>query len=205
MTACAAPRHGDDPPDAETEAYLCRPCRLGLVRDLRRLPGLHADLGHLLTTQRPGSTAGNGDGLVVNLPVSECQSLIRRNAVRAVQAVVEERARPLPQDTLPAMVGFLLEQVGWVSFRPWSPALADAFRRVRSKGETLLDPFVVKRFPLPGICLDCVTGRLWATVYASPHDRRQPWSYIECVACGKRYEMQQWWAYGRRLHGESVA
>jgi hypothetical protein len=206
VTACTAPRHGDDAPDAEAHAVLCRPCRTGLSRDLRRLPGAHADLEQLLVTARvPGR--GGGDGLPVNEPVSDCRSQIRHDLTYWCREITAGRGLATPpvvehgdwaRNPVAVMCGWLEPQVTWCTFRPWAGDMADAIGSDAGRAAALLSPFVVKRFLLPVAepCLAC-GGRLEAVIYATEGDRR--WSYFWCPSCGERTELDDWWGYGHRV------
>ena len=216
MTACAAPRHhaDPDPPDTEEAGHLCQPCHHQLRRDLRRFPTLAAALEDILGTATAGAmTAGDGSGLPLNMAASDCLALLRRNTVRAVKAVAEERKIPLPARTTEDGCPLLLEidlvyedlsyvcdwlggHVRWVTFRPWAPALAGAVRFTRSRGEAILAPFLVKRFAIHRRCLACGVGGMVAVIYGSPGDHR--WSYLTCDGCEAVVGLADWWDYGRR-------
>lgn len=203
MTDCAAPRHGgqDEPTPAETSAYLCRPCRSGLTRDLNRLPGLHRDLDALGTQ----SGHGDGQGLPFNDAASECRSQIRYDLTWWAMRITQERGTtaPLPAagdgwaaNPVPALCAWLAPQTGWVSFRPWAGDMAGAIADNRHRAIAILDPQIRKHIDL-GPCLDCETGRMQATVYASEGDKRR--SFVACAACGARWEMQHWMRLGHRI------
>ena len=201
-TLCAAPRHGGGEVQTEPSAQLCRPCRLGLSRDLRRLPGLHADLQHI-----PATRGGDGSGLPFSEPAADCRSQIRHDLTYWARHVTELRGADAPPvlddgwSTQPVLVmaGWLAGQVVWCSFRDWAPDMAGAISADRSRAVALLDPWVTKVFPIPGadgVCLHC-PDRVVVTVYASDGDRRR--SFIGCPGCGARWEPEQWMSYGRQV------
>ena len=204
MTGCSAPRHDaqDEPTEAEAHAHLCKPCRLGLLSDLRRLPQLHAELDHV-----PARGDGDGSGLPFSEPASECRDQIRHDLTYWARHVTQLRgldAPPVQGDQwsafpVHAMAGWLAGQVQWCSFRDWAPDMAGAIQADRSRALALLDPWVTKRFDIPGadgVCLHC-PGRVQVTVYASDGDRRR--SFIGCPGCGQVWEPEQWLSYGRRV------
>lgn len=208
MTLCTAPRHGDgDPPETEPHAHLCKPCRITMARDLRRLPGLHADLEYLLVTSRPGGH-GDGSGLPVNEPVADCRSQIRHDLTWWARAVTEERGLDAPPaidgdwaaNPVAVMAGWLAGQATWISFRAFALDMAGALHADHGRALALLDPWVTKRFEIPGrdgVCLACSAGRVQVVVYASEGDRRR--SFIGCPECGERWEPESWSGYGRQV------
>ena len=204
MTDCAAPRHDgqDEPTPAEPHATLCRPCRVGLLHDLRRLPGLHADLEHL-----PATGDGDGSGLPFSEPAADCRSQIRHDLTywaRHITALRGLDAPPVlergwPERPVLLLAGWLAGQVTWCSFRDWAPDMAAAISADRQQAAALLSPFVKRQFEIPGpdgICLHC-EARVAVTVYASDGDRRR--SFIGCPGCGLRWEPEQWMSYGRQV------
>ena len=204
---CAAPRHGgqEEPTRAEPHATLCRPCRLGLSRDLRRLPGLHAGLQHI-----PATRGGDGTGLPFSEPAADCRSQIEHDLTWWARRVMDLRGQDAPsvlaygwpQHPIAVMAGWLAGQVTWCGFRDWAPDMAGAFSADRARAVALLDPWVCKRFPIPGpegICLHC-PGRVSVTIFASEGDRRR--SFVACDSdggCGARWEPEQWASYGRQV------
>lgn len=206
MTACTAPRHGDDPPPTEPHSALCKPCRVTLTRDLRRLPGLDADLEHLLVTHRPGGH-GDGSGLPFNDPASECRSQIRHDVTYWAMRITEIRGLDAPPVLLDGwathpvtvMCGWLAGQVTWLAYRDWAPDMAAAVHENHGRALALLDPWVTKRFEIPGpdgVCAGC-GGRMVVTVYARADDRRR--SFIACRGCGLRWEPESWLRLGREI------
>lgn len=203
MTDCAAPRHPDDDrPETEAHACLCRPCRLGLLHDLRRLPGLHNDLAYL-----PPTGEGDGDGPPFNEHAADCRSQIRHDLTYWAAHITQLRgadAPPVMDDgwssrPVYVLAGWLAGQVTWCSFRDWAPDMAGAIASDRSRAQALLNPFVRRQFDIPGpdgICLNC-PARVCVTVYASEGDRR--WSFIGCPGCGGRWDSEQWMSYGHRV------
>ncbi len=211
---CAAPRHDgqEEPTAAEPHATLCRPCRTGLRWDLRRLPGLHADLEQL-----PAAGDGDGSGLPFSEPAADCREQVEHDLAWWCKHIVRLRGRdapPVPDvpwtwkddgwvmrlvPPVPVMAGWLAGQVTWCSFRDWAPDMAGALNADRARAQALLDPWVTKQFEIPGadgICLHC-PGRVSVTVYASDGDRRR--SFIGCPGCGRRWEPEQWMSYGRQV------
>jgi len=195
MTAlCGAPRHGDDEVEAEPSAQLCAPCRRGLASDLRRLPALHADLENI-----PATRGGDGTGLPFSEPAADCRSQIAHDAAWWALHVGRERlsypSLPLdPQQRVSAWCGWLAGQVTWCSFRDWAPDMAGAISADRARAVALLDPWVTKRFEIPGpdgACLECPSGRMWVTVYVYAADHRK--SFIGCTECGARWEFGGAW------------
>lgn len=196
MTAlCAVPRHGGDEVATEPSAQLCKPCRLGLAADLRRLPALDHHLGILaLIAASPGN---GGLPLPFDAHVSEWRSWFRRNITQATREVAEEREWVLPEDHPWLMCAWLERQVRWLSFRDWVPRLADALHKIRVKGEQLAAPLLVKHVFLPGACLDCGNGRMQAVIYADHEAGR--WSYWVCPVCSAVTPIEAWWDYPKRL------
>jgi hypothetical protein len=196
---CAAPRHQDqgEPPETEAHSQLCRPCRAGLAADLRRLPALHADLENI-----PATRGGDGTGLPFSEPASDCRSQIEHDVSWWSWRIVGLRDTDLPPVVetgwilrpVLAMCGFLHGQVTWCSFRDWAPDMAGAIGADRARAVALLDPWVTKRFEIPGddgACLDCPSGRMWVTVYVYAADHRK--SFIGCTVCGARWEFGGAW------------
>jgi len=195
---CAAPRHHDEPEEAEPHARLCKPCRIRLARDLRRLPGLHAELRDVLTTQHHhGSDRGHGDGLPFNDRVSEHASQITHDLRWWAHHAAEDRRTALTLVSVPALAGYLHAAVTWARFRPWAGDLADVVARDRGQATALLDPWVTRRFPVrgrDGTCPQCGDGQLHVTVYASDGDRRR--SHAACDGCGASWAPEQWTRLG---------
>lgn len=161
MTLCTAPRHGEDEAETEPHATLCRPCRTGLLHDLRRLPGLHADLAYL-----PPTGEGNGDGPPFNEHAADCRSQIHHDLRYWARHITQLRgadAPPVMDDgwssrPVYVLAGWLAGQVTWCSFRDWAPDMAGAIASDRSRAQALLNPFVRRQFDIPGpdgICLTC--------------------------------------------------
>ena len=203
MTDCAAPRHDaqDEPTETEAHAHLCKPCRLGLLGDLRRLPRLHAELDHV-----PARGDGDGSGLPFSEPASECRDQIRHDLLWWTRQVMKERRAAPPSSAdwnaseVHVMAGWLAGQVTWCSFRDWAPDMAGAIQADRARALALLDPWVTKRFDIPGalgVCLACDAAQVSVTVYASDGDRRR--SFIGCPGCGQVWEPEQWLSYGQRV------
>ena len=202
-TLCAAPRHGEDEVETETHSYLCKPCRLGLLSGLRRLPRLHAELDHV-----PARGDGDGSGLPFSEPASECRSQISHDLRYWFHEIVDIRGMDAPPtarygrtpNAVHFMAGWLAGQVTWCTFRDWAPHMAGAISADRSRALALLDPWVTKRFEIPGhlgVCLACNAAQVSVTVYASDGDRRR--SFIGCPGCGMVWEPEQWLSYGRRV------
>lgn len=194
---CAAPRHDgqDDPSPAEPHAHLCRPCRVGLLHDLRRLPGLDHELDILSIIS---TSPGNGTiALPFDADVSEWRSWFRRNITRTAITVALARKWALPRDHPWAMCAWLEPQVRWMSFHDWAPMLAGLFGRGRVKGEQLAAPLAVKHVFLPGACLDCGNGRMQAVIYVDHNQGR--WSYWVCPVCRTATQIECWWDYPKRL------
>jgi hypothetical protein len=198
VTDCAAPRHDgqNEPTPAEPAARLCKPCRLDLAADLRRLP--HLDHHLSILTIAAQNAAGNGTPrLPFDADISEWRSWFRRNTTRATSELADERHWDLPEDHPYAMCAWLRPQVRWISYREWAPWFAGTFRKIRSRGEQLAAPLKVKHVYLPGACLDCGNGRMQAIIYADHHAGR--WSYWVCPACRTVTQIEFWWDYPKRL------
>lgn len=170
MTDCAAPRHDgqDEPTPCEPAAYLCKPCRFGLVTDLRRLPRLHAELRNI-----PPRAEGDGSGLPFSDPAWECRDQIRHDLAWWARQITKERGAAAPPahgdawSSRPVYVlaGWLAGQAApprpWVPFRPWAPEMAGAINANYGRAKALLDPWVTKRFAIPGqdgLCVSCDSG-----------------------------------------------
>ena len=195
MTDCGAPRHKDqaEPTPAEPAARLCKPCRLGLAADLRRLP--HLD-HHLSVVSLIAATPGNGSlPLPFDADVSEWRSWFRRNITRTTITIAGTRKWRLPQDHPWAMCAWLEPQVRWMSFHDWAPMLAGLFHPIRVKGEQLAAPFLIKRIPI-GACLACGNSHMMAVIYADHHAGR--WSYWVCPVCHGVTQIEHWWDYAKR-------
>jgi hypothetical protein len=203
MTVCTTPRHAEhnEPPETEPHSFLCRPCRAGLSADLRRLPALHADLENI-----PATSGGDGTGLPFSEPAADCRLQIRHDLRWWFHEIREERGMDSPpayeydaltgdeQAVMTFMCGWLHAQVTWCSFRDWAPDMAGAIGADRARAVALLDPWVTKRFEIPGpdgACLDCDQGRMWVTVYVYAADHRK--SFIGCTECGARWEFGGAW------------
>jgi len=196
---CAAPRHQDqdEPTPAEEAATLCRRCRLDLASDLRRLPALHADLEDI-----PAARGGDGTGLPFSEPASDCRSQIRHDVTYWARWITDIRGDDAPPVTgtgwadrpVTVICDWLEPQVTWCSFRDWAPDMAGAIGADRARAAALLDPWVTKRFEIPGpdgACLDCDSGRMWVTVYVYAADHRK--SFIGCTECAARWEFGGAW------------
>jgi hypothetical protein len=207
MTDCTAPRHDDDPAEAEAHAYLCRPCRTALRRDLLRLPALHTDLRSMLATAKSGH--GDGSGLPFNDPASECANQIRHDLTWWARHITKLRGEAAPPvhaaaadwltNPVKVMAHWLAGQIsagphrpGWIPQQPWAGDIADAIHDDHNRATALLQPRVVKRITWIATCEHCQTLReLQAIVYATEGDRRT--SYIECLTCHARWEFGPDW------------
>lgn len=201
MTACLAPRHADPEPAAPA-AVLCRPCTSGLRRDLRRLPGLHADLAGLLDPRRAsGPGTGSGTGLPYHEPAAECRSQIAHDTEYWVLQVLRERQPGIwPVRTLPAMCGWLAGQVTWVMYRPWAGDMAGALASDAGRAWAVLNPRPVAAITLPpGMdrCSRCGARGLTAAVCKDPSDPRA--SVVWCPSCEHEWDTTQWLRLGRDI------
>jgi hypothetical protein len=206
MTDCAEPRHcgQQQPTPAEPHTTLCKPGRLNLTTDLRRLPHLDHDLSIIATAAR---AAGNGTPrLPFDNDVADWRAWFRRNIFHGFAAATTDLGHcPIlnPADPYP-MCAWLRPQVSrsdkhpaWISYRDWAPYLADALSKVRARGLQLRNPVEVRHVYLPGACLDCGNGRLAAVIYADHQAGR--WSYWVCPACQAATPIEAWWDYPKRL------
>jgi hypothetical protein len=200
VTGCAAPRHGE-PVAAEPYAYLCKPCRLGLRSDLRKLPALYARLGDALDPRHAGGSGpGSGDGLPYHDAASECRSQIRRDTGYWVRQVIEERdPAAWPVRTVGAMCGWLSGWTGWIPLRPWAGDMAAAIGEDRWRAAVITDPWPRARIPVPGGCPQCgaADGCLTAVVPHAPGDRRP--ALVTCSACGREWDAAQWLQLGKDI------
>jgi hypothetical protein len=192
---CFAPRHDTEPEPAEPHSCLCKPCRIRLARDLRRLPGLHAELSDVLAVTRRagGDGRGHGDGLPYNDRVSDCRSQIGHDLRWWAQHAAEDRRARLGLVSVPALAGYLHGAVRWARFRDWAGDLAGVMAGNRGQAVALLDPWVTLRFPVrgrDGLCTECASGRIYVTVYASDGDKRR--SHAACDECGQSWLPEQW-------------
>jgi hypothetical protein len=211
---CAAPRHQDqdEPTPAEPHAALCKPCRLALAGDLRRLPALDHELGILSVIAGAAAQADTGIlRLPFNADITEWQAWFRRYVTRTTITIALDRKWRLPQDHPWAMCAWLVPLVsrsslhpGWLAGHPQAGSIADAVHRIRVRGEQLHEPVTVKHIHLPGACLDCGNGCLVAVIYVdSPGGRRAWW---ECPACETVTDMgPAWWDYPKRLAAMKAA
>ena len=187
---CTAPRHAEPEP-AEPGAYLCKPCRHHLRRDLLALPALHRDLGEVAA--RPYATTGDGPGMTA----SELQSQIRHDLVWWARLVMaESRATSCPVNTVLAIAAWLAARCqegrhGWCAYQPWAPEMAGAFADVRAHAYAVVNPLPVIRFEIPGsVCPECGGGPLKALIYSDEADRRP--SHLACLTCGVRLVPARW-------------
>lgn len=200
---CAAPRHDGEPVSAETAAFLCKPCRLGLGRDLRRIPVLDRDLGQLLDPRKGVTVSrGGGDGLPYHEPAAECISQIRHDLMVWVRWISEEREPDnCPVRTTAAMAGWISGQLRWCTFRSWAGELAAAIAADRGRAISLIDPMPCAEIAIPAdfnYCPACTqAGALYATIYQSPGDRRP--SMVTCGACLHEWDTVQWMRLGRNI------
>lgn len=208
---CAAPRHDSEPVSAESCAYLCKPCRLGLSRDLHRLPALDRDLEQLLDPRKGASPVrGGGGGLPYHEPAAECRSQIRHDLAWWTARIADERGFDPPVTTEPrdcgpvelaAMAGWITGQLRWCTFRPWAGDLAAAMAGDRGRAMALIDPMPRAEIPIPpeySWCPSCrETGALYATIYQADGDRRP--SMVTCGSCLAEWDTVQWMRLGRTI------
>lgn len=197
---CAAPRHDREPEPAETEAYLCRSCRLRLSRQLRRLPSLYASLD-VAPGRSSGRGRGSGDGLPYDDAVSECRSQIRHDLTWWARTVAGDRRQPFTMISVPAMAGYLSGSVRWLVFRSWAGDMAGAIAADVGQALALLDPWPCSRFPAHASCPDCGTGQLTVTIYGDQDKRR---SAVGCDSCEAEWLPEQWVRLGRRILGAAA-
>jgi len=196
---CATPRHADQPAAAEPHAALCASCRTRLTRDLRHLPALHAELGTILVTTpiQPGGR-GHGDGLPYNQAASETRDQIHHDLTWWAHHITEDRRTQLTITGVPALAGFIRGTIRWARFRPWAGDLAATINDNRAAATTILDPYITRRFPIPGHhCPACTSGILTVTVYATDGDKRR--SHVTCQDCGQIWAPEQWFRLGQQL------
>jgi len=208
VTDCTAPRHDgqDEPTPAELDDGLCKPCRLGLAADLRRLPALDHELSILSVVAGAAAQVETGVlRLPFNADITEWQSWFRRYVTRATATIALNRRWPLPRDHPWAMCAWLVPHVsrsslhpGWLAGQPWAGSIADGVHRIRVRGEQLASPLTVKHIHLPSVCLDCGNGCLNAVIYVDAPGGRRAWWV--CPACETVTEMgPAWWDYPKRL------
>lgn len=198
---CAAPRHDREPEPAETEAWLCRSCRLRLSRHLRRLPALYASLD-VTPGRAHGRGRGTGDGLPYDDAISECRSQIRHDLSWWTRQCATDRRQPVSAATVPAMAGYLSGSVRWMVFRSWAGDVAGAMAAVTGQALALLDPWPSSRFPAHAACPDCEAGELMVTIYGEQDKRR---SVVECDSCEAAWLPEQWVRLGRRILSGAAA
>ena len=204
MTDCAAPRHGDEPREAETAAHLCGPCRIRLRSDLRRLPALHRSLEQLADPKgASGGGHGDGTGLPYHDAAYERRTQIRRDLTWWTSELAERRGWDKPaQDSVAAMAGWTMAQVRWAVFKPWCGDLAGTMADNRAGAMAIIDPMPRAEIPIPpeyNYCPSCQhTGALYATVYQSQHDKRPP--MVTCGQCWHEWDTVQWMQLGKTIH-----
>lgn len=203
VTACQAPRHDNDPPQAEAHATLCKSCRLDLRRDLALLP----ELARNLTDATTATGCGDGTGLPYNDAAWEARDQIRHDLTYWTLHVAGLRHWPRPEPVIAAMAGWLRPQAAWCTFRGWAPDYAAAIREDRRRAAAILDPWITRSFEIRGplgACLLCESGRYWATFYEFGSDRRR--SNVTCGGCGMVYPPEMWIGLGKRiLRREGIA
>lgn len=206
MTDCAAPRHADEPEEAEPHAHLCRPCKVTLKRDLHRLVALDHDLEQMLNPQSGGNGgghgSGNGEGLPYHAPAAECQSQIKHDLGVWVRWISSERTPDnCPVRTVAAMAGWITGQLRWCTFRPWSGDMAEAFASNRATAMAIIDPKPRAEITIPAelnYCPRCTAvGTLAATIYQAPGDKRE--SVVACGACEYDWPVTSWLRLGKTI------
>lgn len=122
---------------------LCPPCRLRLVSDLRRLPRLHEECGQLLTgVDRPRDRTSGGPlpGMAFNTAAAEARSQILGVLRSWTSLVVCERRTAAPRDTPAALVGALLQHIGWLLAHGAVGDLTTEVRRCVRRANQVIDP-----------------------------------------------------------------
>lgn len=197
-TDCAAPRHRDEPEPALPHAAICSSCKTRLSRDLRRLPGLHAELATVIPGRTPGRGRGTGDGLPYDERASDCRSQIQHDLTYWAHQAAADRQTTITATTIAAMAGFLRGCLHWMIYRDWCPDLAAAVSDNRGQAIALLDPWVTRRFAIPSArCPHCGTGQLVVTVYASDGDKRR--THATCDTCDMTWLPEQWTRLGQQI------
>lgn len=155
---------------------------------------------------RHGNGRGHhGDGLPYNDAVSECRSQIRHDLSWWTRTIAEDRNCELPVLTTASMAGFILA-AKWVVYRGFAGELADVTAANAGRAMALLDPWITRRFDIPGTdgrCLTCDYGRLQVTVYASDGDKRR--SFVACSHCDHSWLTEQWTRLGEQIIARRAA
>lgn len=147
------------------DAYTCTTCADTLRAALHEITGhglphgLDTDLDIALAKQgtRPPDTGGRPGRacetpIPIDLRASEAAHILRNTLTTWVRLIhADGSARPLPDDTLPAMAAWLLPLCGWLRHTDYGPDAIDEITAAVKQARRAVD-LHIRRVPIPTPC-----------------------------------------------------
>jgi hypothetical protein len=187
---------------------LCNGCLWALECDLGDVAWLDEQLELVLSRLAVVGEHNGGRSAETPMPVHpgalKARSDLRVVLVGWVRDFAEGTTQPWPEDTLPAMAGWLLKRMDHVAVHPAAEDIhGEIVSAVRFAARVIDLPANRTTFPV-GPCpeLGC-QGEIRAYIPAQPERPAR----MECSACQTRWEPHQWLRAGRRIlarKGEAI-
>jgi hypothetical protein len=187
---------------------LCNGCLWALECDLGDVAWLDEQLELVLSRQTVTGEHNGGRSAEEPLPIHpgalKARSELRAVLVGWVLDLVDITRDPWPEDTLPAMAGWLLKRISWIPLHPAAEDIhGEIVSAVRFAARVIDLPANRTTFPV-GPCpeLGC-QGEIRAYIPAQPERPAR----MECSVCETRWEPHQWLRAGRRIlarKGEAI-
>ncbi|MFD6437256.1 hypothetical protein [Streptomyces venezuelae] len=197
----SCPRNHAQEVRAAAGSALCVPCLGQLERNLRTLPGLHQEgLYHILSaSRRRNPTKVSGSRKRDHLNISALDA--RNNSLAVLDSwscfVAEKLGSTVPGRSVPALTGFLLRHLEWLTGRPPAAEFADEIEGLHVELLRAIDPE-------PGehnaVLVACVVAGCPGKISTSPRQpARAEKSGLGCSA-GHAWEMRELLAVGHLMN-----
>lgn len=186
-------------PDAGSR--LCSPCRGGLLRDLRQLPGLYEECARQLGGRPVRTGERTSGGPLPGMPFDTRAAEVRSSVLGVLSSwatlVVEERGVTAPRRTVAALAEFLARHADWLSGHRAAAEACEEVARLVRRARRAIDPEPDHRVGI-GSCVEpgCPGG---LTALLRPERPRLP-AEIRCDADpAHRWFGHEWLQLSRRL------
>ena len=162
------------------DGYVCQHCADRLSRALGDVPALWEELDTVLTKQARYAAAEFRRGeraLPYNPAASELGTALRGILNTWCRLIAEERGKDLPEDTPPAVAGWLLNHVTWLRHHLAGAEAVEELTNAISQVRRAVDRPAERIYAGP--CADC-----GGDMYGKPGA-----SSVECRPCGLEYDV----------------
>ncbi|MEU3984550.1 hypothetical protein AB0F77_31580 [Streptomyces sp. NPDC026672] len=172
---------------------LCPACRRRLTHDLRSLPRLHDECGHLLTGAGRPRERTSGGGPATGLPFNTAAAEARSGIVGTLRSwgalVVQELGVGAPPDTPARIAHFLLGHAAWLLAHEAAGELSDEVARCVRRAHRIVDPAQRRRVPAG----DCVVPGCGGVLTAVAGAGTDPAVEVGCdTDPAHRWSGQEW-------------